>query len=305
MKKVTCIFEHKVERGIKDRDAGSWGNKSRRTTSYCKTVPWYLDDGTSRINVVDAQYATGFEYTVKKEVTDRLGRSLVTGTLDNGLGLVELVVKRTEEVLPIGTRLTVVGQKKNEIDIKKSQKTGICHRLYSFIFNTFFSPTPKAVTMGHSLNSDNEHHMLLKDQSTLQDSNLVTSSEILVEFRHNIGSSNRKENDENSRVDIVMPQDVQETKFGGVLKGISFIKVKGKEPKKMVTIEEFAGKYQKDSREEQQQKQQRNMNISRDEPHSVKKHRVPRLLTVDSNINEKSDAFIRKKKAAMERELQH
>lgn len=145
--------------------------------------------------------------------------------------------------------------------------------------------------------------MLLKDQSRLQDSNLVTSSEILVEFRHNIGSSNREENDENSRVDIIKPQEVQEPKFGGHLKDISFIKVKGKEPIKMVTIEEFAGRYQKDSSEEQQQ--QRNMNISRDEPHLVKKHRVPRLLIVDTNINEKSDAFIRKKKAAMERELQH
>ncbi|KAF1002170.1 hypothetical protein AG4045_000321 [Apium graveolens] len=196
-------------------------------------------------------------------------------------------------------------QKKNEMNIKKSQKTGICHRLYTFIFNTFFSPTPKAVTMGHTLNSNNEHQMLLKDQSRLQDSNLVTSSEILVEFRHNIGSSNQKENDENSRVEIIQPQEVQETKFGGDLSAISFIKVKGKEPKKMVTIEEFAGKFQKDSSEEQQQQQQRNMNISRDEPHSIKKHRVPRLLTVDTNINEKSAAFIRKKKAAMERELQH
>lgn len=146
--------------------------------------------------------------------------------------------------------------------------------------------------------------MLLKDQSRLQDSNVVTSSEILVEFRHNIGSSNQKENDENSRVDIIKPQEVQETKFGGDLKAISFIKVRGKEPKRLVTIEEFAGKYQNHSSEEQQQ-QQRNMNISRDEPHSIKKHRVPRLLTADTNINEKSDAFIRKKKAAMERELQH
>lgn len=161
--------------------------------------------------------------------------------------------------------------------------------------------------MGHTLNSNNEHQMLLKDQSRLQDSNLVTSSEILVEFRHNIGSSSFKENDENSRVDIIRPQEVQETKFGGDLKAISFIKVKGKEPKTMVTIEEFAGKYQKDSSEEQQQQpqQKRNMNMSRDEPRPIKKHRVPRLPTGDTNINEKSDAFIRKKKAAMERELQH
>lgn len=200
-------------------------------------------------------------------------------------------------------------QRKNEISIKNSQKIGICRRLYSFILSTFLSPTIKPVTMGRTLNSDNDHQMLLKDQSSSpQDLSLVTSSEVLVEFRHNIGSSNRKEYDDISVVDIIKPQEVQETKARGDFGAISFIKVKGKEPQKMVTIKEMAGKYQKDGSEEQHHQQQRINNklpISRDEPYSVKKHIVPRLLTVDTNINEKSDAFIRRKKAAMERDLQH
>lgn len=163
--------------------------------------------------------------------------------------------------------------------------------------------------MGHTLNSDNDHQMLLQDQSrNHQESNLVTSSEIVVEFRHNISSSNRKGNDEIARVDIIRPQEFQETKIGEDSEAISLIKVKGKEPKKMVTIKENAGIYQRDSSDKQHQQQQKDKNIlpiSRDEPHSVKKHKVPRLLSVDTNINEKSDAFIRRKKAAMERELQH
>lgn len=46
----------------------------------------FQDDGSSRVFVVEAQYASGFEYTFKKEVVDNVGRSLVTGTLDNHLG---------------------------------------------------------------------------------------------------------------------------------------------------------------------------------------------------------------------------
>ncbi|WOG94809.1 hypothetical protein DCAR_0314106 [Daucus carota subsp. sativus] len=193
-------------------------------------------------------------------------------------------------------------QKKNEMNIKNSRKVSICYRLYSFILNTLFSPTLKPVTMGHSLNSDNGHQMLLKDQARNgQDSNLVNSSEILVEFRHHIGSSNQRETGDNSRVDIIRPKEVREAKGGGDFEAISLIKVKGKEPKKIVTIKEFTGKYQKDSSVQQQQEDKSKLPVPKDQPHSVKKHVVPRLLTVDKNINERSDAFIRRKKAAMER----
>lgn len=95
---------------LKHNDAGSWIQDSALMLSMCKEVPWYLDDGTSRVYVVGARSATGLVLTVGSEVFEESGRSLVRGTLDYLQGLKMLGVKRIERVLPTGTPLTVVGE---------------------------------------------------------------------------------------------------------------------------------------------------------------------------------------------------
>lgn len=95
---------------LKHNDAGSWIQDSALMLSMCKEVPWYLDDGTSRVFVVGARGASGLVLTVGSEVFEESGRSLVRGTLDYLQGLKMLGVKRIERVLPTGTPLTVVGE---------------------------------------------------------------------------------------------------------------------------------------------------------------------------------------------------
>ncbi|XP_057800785.1 E3 ubiquitin-protein ligase SP1 isoform X1 [Salvia miltiorrhiza] len=95
---------------LKHNDAGSWIQDSALMLSMCKEVPWYLDDGTSRVHVVGGRGATGLVLTVGSEVFEESGRSLVRGTLDYLQGLKMLGVKRIERVLPTGTPLTVVGE---------------------------------------------------------------------------------------------------------------------------------------------------------------------------------------------------
>ncbi|GMH20491.1 hypothetical protein Nepgr_022332 [Nepenthes gracilis] len=95
---------------LKHNDAGSWVQDSALMLSMNKEVPWYLDDGTSRVYVVGARGASGLELTVGSEVFEESGRSLVRGTLDYLQGLKMLGVKRIERVLPTGTPLTVIGE---------------------------------------------------------------------------------------------------------------------------------------------------------------------------------------------------
>ncbi|KAK1398976.1 hypothetical protein POM88_008839 [Heracleum sosnowskyi] len=201
--------------------------------------------------------------------------------------------------------------RQNEIHMKKSnqQQIGICHRLYNFLINIFFSPTLKNITIGHPLESDNDHQMLLQDQSkSLQESSLVSSPEIMVEFRHDIDSDKRIHIDETTRVDIMKPQEVQETKHREDFEVSSANIAKGKGPK-TVSINENAEEYREDSRDKQQEQKDKNIfPVARDEAHKppvMKKHRIQRLFSVETNINEKSDAFIRSKKAAMRRTYSH
>ncbi|KAI4301297.1 hypothetical protein L6164_034589 [Bauhinia variegata] len=95
---------------LKHNDAGSWIQDSALMLSMSKESPWYLDDGTGRVNVVGARGATGFTLPVVSEAFEESGRSLVRGTLDYLQGLKMLGVKRIERVLPVGTSLTVVGE---------------------------------------------------------------------------------------------------------------------------------------------------------------------------------------------------
>ncbi|CAH8337583.1 unnamed protein product [Eruca vesicaria subsp. sativa] len=77
-----------------------------------KQVPWYLEDGTGRVNVSGAENALGFALTVGSEVFEKSepSSSLVPGTLAYLQGFKMLGVRRFEYVLPIGTWLTVVGE---------------------------------------------------------------------------------------------------------------------------------------------------------------------------------------------------
>ncbi|KAK1396734.1 RING-type E3 ubiquitin transferase [Heracleum sosnowskyi] len=108
---VAFIVEEMAEQHfLKYNDAGSWIQDYAMILSMCKEVPWYLDDGTSRVFVIGARGASGLALTVGSEVFEESGRSLVRGTLDYLQGLKMLGVKRTERVLPVGTPLTVVGE---------------------------------------------------------------------------------------------------------------------------------------------------------------------------------------------------
>ncbi|VVB06687.1 unnamed protein product [Arabis nemorensis] len=89
----------------------SWVQDCSLMQPMSKQVPWYLDDGTGRVNVAGTQGAIGFTLTVGSEVFEKPEpSSLVRGTLDYLRGLKMLGVRRIERVLPIGTPLTVVGE---------------------------------------------------------------------------------------------------------------------------------------------------------------------------------------------------
>uniref|UniRef100_A0A7N0U0I2 RING-type E3 ubiquitin transferase n=1 Tax=Kalanchoe fedtschenkoi TaxID=63787 RepID=A0A7N0U0I2_KALFE len=129
---ITC--EHSGLRGViveetaeqyflKHSEGGAWIQDSALMLSMSKEVPWYLDDGTSRVHVVGARGASGFVLAVASEVFEESGRSLVRGTLDYLQCLKMLGVKRIERVLPTGTSLTVVGEAvKDDIGNVRIQK---------------------------------------------------------------------------------------------------------------------------------------------------------------------------------------
>ncbi|GJP45261.1 hypothetical protein CLOM_g4672 [Closterium sp. NIES-68] len=95
---------------LKHNDAGAWVQDSAFLIRNMKSVPWYIEDGTGRANVVGARSAAGLELTVGTEVFDDSGKSVVRSTVDYLQGIKVLGVKRVEKVLPVGTSLTVVGE---------------------------------------------------------------------------------------------------------------------------------------------------------------------------------------------------
>ncbi|KAF3577064.1 hypothetical protein DY000_02031850 [Brassica cretica] len=89
----------------------SWVQDTALMLPVCKEVPWFLDDGTGRVIVEGARSGIGFALTAGGEVFEKPEpSSLVSGTLDFLRGLEMLGIRRIERVLPVGTRLTVVGQ---------------------------------------------------------------------------------------------------------------------------------------------------------------------------------------------------
>ncbi|ESQ28983.1 hypothetical protein EUTSA_v10024073mg [Eutrema salsugineum] len=108
---------------LKHNETGSWVQDSALMLSMSKEVPWFLDDGTSRVHVVGARGATGLALTVGSEVFEESGCSLVRGTLDYLQGLKMLGVKRIERVLPTGMPLTIVSEAvKDDIGDLRIQK---------------------------------------------------------------------------------------------------------------------------------------------------------------------------------------
>ncbi|XP_020890317.1 E3 ubiquitin-protein ligase SPL1 isoform X2 [Arabidopsis lyrata subsp. lyrata] len=89
----------------------SWVRKSTLMQPMTKEVPWFLDDGTGRVNVAVSQGEIGLALTVGSDVFEKAEPvSLVQGTLDYLKGLKILGVRRVEHVVPIGTPLTIVGE---------------------------------------------------------------------------------------------------------------------------------------------------------------------------------------------------
>ncbi|KAK4441705.1 hypothetical protein Salat_0505400 [Sesamum alatum] len=121
--------------------------------------------------------------------------------------------------------------------------------------------------------------------------------EITIEFRHTDGSGNRTQTDEQPTV-LKGPAPTSDQKSGAVTqaKGLQ----DGKRPRKSVTIKESVGEDDKKQKAKKEEANQVN-----DQPHEDTKPKPPRhwgpLLSVASNINEKTEAFISSRKRAMRR----
>ncbi|CAJ2629270.1 E3 ubiquitin-protein ligase SP1-like [Trifolium pratense] len=94
----------------------AWTLHSEFISSIPKEVPWYLDDGTDRVYVVGARFATDFVLPVRRSKFDELGQTLVGETSYHIQDIKILGLKRIERVLPVGTLLTVVGEASKDDD---------------------------------------------------------------------------------------------------------------------------------------------------------------------------------------------
>ncbi|KAI5316027.1 hypothetical protein L3X38_045203 [Prunus dulcis] len=105
----------------KNKDKGDeWRKDYDVLHSTSKQVPWYLDDGTFRVNVVGARSAEGFYCTHRYAVFEPSKSWHGVETLDDLENLPYVTkgkedrqvlgVKRIERVLPNGTSLSVIGE---------------------------------------------------------------------------------------------------------------------------------------------------------------------------------------------------
>ncbi|KAM1534245.1 hypothetical protein COP2_008336 [Malus domestica] len=119
------VMQTAAQRFLKRNEKGEWQMGYTSLLSECKEVPWYLDDGTGRVNVVGATDASGFTFPASsgqfeqsrrchKCEMNRLEcetkRSVERERIDDREGIKLLGVQRTEHVLPIGISLSVVGE---------------------------------------------------------------------------------------------------------------------------------------------------------------------------------------------------
>ncbi|KAL6593953.1 hypothetical protein ACP70R_048854 [Stipagrostis hirtigluma subsp. patula] len=89
----------------KEEKDARWIECSELISSKTRKVPWHLDDGTGRLEIVRASSADGFVLRFGSEVFEKQPRTCGCECSVKILGL-----KRTEWVLPIGEHLTVVGE---------------------------------------------------------------------------------------------------------------------------------------------------------------------------------------------------
>ncbi|GAU30715.1 hypothetical protein TSUD_39390 [Trifolium subterraneum] len=71
--KCNCAGNHQKTCNV------AWTLHSQFISSIPKEVPWYLDDGTDRVYVVGARFATDFAYPAVRSKFDESGQTLVDG----------------------------------------------------------------------------------------------------------------------------------------------------------------------------------------------------------------------------------
>ncbi|CAL4914491.1 unnamed protein product [Urochloa decumbens] len=110
----------------KKKDDEEWIRCSEQISSKRKEVPWYLDDGTGRVEVAGARNADGFILRLASEDFEKQPRTCGCESSIKILGL-----RRTEWTLPTGTNLNVVGEAvkgdSGEILIKRPRNGGPFH----------------------------------------------------------------------------------------------------------------------------------------------------------------------------------
>ncbi|KAJ0449899.1 putative transcription factor C2H2 family [Helianthus annuus] len=113
--KGVIVKETAYQNFFKQDDKGKWIKDRTEMLSTCEKVPWYLDDGSARVDIVGPYPSTGL-LQLSGEAFEGPGRSLVYPTCDCVKGPKILGVTRIERVLPIGARLTIVGKAVKEDD---------------------------------------------------------------------------------------------------------------------------------------------------------------------------------------------
>ncbi|KAB2605260.1 hypothetical protein D8674_004977 [Pyrus ussuriensis x Pyrus communis] len=132
------VMQTASQRFLKRDEKGDWQTGYTLLLSECREVPWYLDDGTGRVNVVGATGASGFTFPASSGQFEQsrrchecemnrleceTKRSVECERIDDREGIKLLGVQRTERVLPIGISLSVVGEAvKDDVGTIRIQK---------------------------------------------------------------------------------------------------------------------------------------------------------------------------------------
>ncbi|CAL4930909.1 unnamed protein product [Urochloa decumbens] len=124
--KENCGDEHLLIKKEEKDDVGQWTHFSEVMSSTKKEVPWNLDDGTGHLEIAGACTANGFSLSLGSEVFEKQPHSCGCECTLKILGL-----KRTERILQIGARLTVVGEafkdNSGKITIQRPRNSGPFH----------------------------------------------------------------------------------------------------------------------------------------------------------------------------------
>ncbi|XP_066320573.1 E3 ubiquitin-protein ligase SP1-like [Miscanthus floridulus] len=118
--------EHLFLKNKENDDPEQWIRCSEEIFSKKKEAPWYLDDGTGRLEIVRDRSTDGSLLCLASEDFEKQPRSCGCECSIKLLGL-----RRTEWILPIGDKLTVVGEavkdESGKILIKRPTNGGPFH----------------------------------------------------------------------------------------------------------------------------------------------------------------------------------